>query len=492
MKHARTYAKHAGAALYSLLLAIPLLLDSPLNFLTNFGEPGTDSSVFRTVALYMDRGYMPYKDTFDHKGPLIYLYNWLGMQISYWRGIWIIELVSMAATLFLLYQIARKVSGPVLSALAAAAAGASLYALFSGGNFTEEYAMPFIAGGLLIFIDYFENRVITRRRLFLCGFCFGAVCMLRVNMAGIWVVFCIAVLIRALKEKQTAAVIPGFLLWFLCGAGAVILPFVIWLAAGGALTAFFECYINFNLLYSSVSEHAAAKDRLDAFYFILSYRSIALGFLLSLFSAFTKRDWTRIGYAIAFVLVFALTAMAGRPYRHYLLAIVPMLVFPYAELFRGITSQKPGPLTVAAVYLAYLIFFMTWQSCLNAAVNVVSHSNEQTAWSEPTASVCSYVLDHTEEADRIAVLGNWDNIYTITGRLCASRYSYLYPIAAIDGKVYEQYYADLAETKPALIILPETVKPDSQFRDFIKKYQYRKAASFGEIRIYSAQTAPRS
>ena len=61
MKHARTYAKHAGAALYSLLLAIPLLLDSPLNFLTNFGEPGTDSSVFRTVALYMDRGYMPYK-----------------------------------------------------------------------------------------------------------------------------------------------------------------------------------------------------------------------------------------------------------------------------------------------------------------------------------------------------------------------------------------------------------------------------------------------
>ena len=63
---------------------------------------GVDSSVFRTIALQMDEGIMPYRDTFDHKGPLLYLINYVGMKISFNNGIWFIEFISFFVTLVFL------------------------------------------------------------------------------------------------------------------------------------------------------------------------------------------------------------------------------------------------------------------------------------------------------------------------------------------------------------------------------------------------------
>jgi uncharacterized protein (TIGR02328 family) len=37
----------------------------------------------RVFAFMVDKGYMPYRDTFDHKGPYVYLLNMLGEKISY-------------------------------------------------------------------------------------------------------------------------------------------------------------------------------------------------------------------------------------------------------------------------------------------------------------------------------------------------------------------------------------------------------------------------
>ena len=42
----------------------------------------TDSSVFTYVAKVIIAGGMPYRDTFDHKGPLIYLIDACGMQLD--------------------------------------------------------------------------------------------------------------------------------------------------------------------------------------------------------------------------------------------------------------------------------------------------------------------------------------------------------------------------------------------------------------------------
>ena len=70
-------------------------------------DAGTDSSVFKTVALMMEHGYMPYKDSFDHKGPLLFIINFWGDRISGYRGVWVFEFLFMVTAFFMLYKIAR-------------------------------------------------------------------------------------------------------------------------------------------------------------------------------------------------------------------------------------------------------------------------------------------------------------------------------------------------------------------------------------------------
>lgn len=54
---------------------------------------GVDTNVFHYVAAVMAKGGAMYRDTFDHKGPLLYFINYLGLKISYYSGAWLLEFV---------------------------------------------------------------------------------------------------------------------------------------------------------------------------------------------------------------------------------------------------------------------------------------------------------------------------------------------------------------------------------------------------------------
>ena len=124
------------------------LLYSPLHPWANYAAT-SDSSVFKTVALMMQKGYMPYKDSFDHKGPLLYIINWIGNQISYYRGVWVIEYGFMICTFYLMYKIARFQVKPLSAALTTLISTSLLFQYFDEGNLTEEYA--FYSGRYLYF-----------------------------------------------------------------------------------------------------------------------------------------------------------------------------------------------------------------------------------------------------------------------------------------------------------------------------------------------------
>ena len=79
-------------------LSFVFLFNSPLHPWIR-GESTTDSSVFRTIAMMMRYGYMPYRDSFDHKGPLLYIIEFVGDSLGGTSGIWVIELIAIFATL---------------------------------------------------------------------------------------------------------------------------------------------------------------------------------------------------------------------------------------------------------------------------------------------------------------------------------------------------------------------------------------------------------
>lgn len=147
------YGKKAIISMYLVLLTFVLMMQSPVSIWKINGTPNTDASVFKTVAMYMQKGKMPYRDIFDHKGPLLYIYNWLGNMIAPWKGIWVIEFISLCLCVFTLYKVARLICGRGYACIAMLVVFAPLYEFTDGGNMSEEFALPFIAIALYIFMD---------------------------------------------------------------------------------------------------------------------------------------------------------------------------------------------------------------------------------------------------------------------------------------------------------------------------------------------------
>src|SRR5690349_7109259 len=74
----------------------------PSRMLLSRGEPD-DSSVFAYIGWAMKHGLMPYRDVWDHKGPLLYYLNFAGMSLrsTSTLGVGLLELVALAFAFFL-------------------------------------------------------------------------------------------------------------------------------------------------------------------------------------------------------------------------------------------------------------------------------------------------------------------------------------------------------------------------------------------------------
>ena len=117
-----------------LIAALLICLQSPDSFIIR-GSSFTDSSVFQYIGREILQGNIPYRDTFDHKGPLIYLINSLGLLISTDRGFWYLEIVNMFFAMWFMLKTARIAGLSLVQAFTVViVASTLLLKFFEGGN----------------------------------------------------------------------------------------------------------------------------------------------------------------------------------------------------------------------------------------------------------------------------------------------------------------------------------------------------------------------
>ena len=461
------------SVLFLLILTFIFSFQCRPNFWSN-EEAETDSSVFRTIAMMMNRGYMPYRDTFDHKGPLIYLLNWIGLKISYYRGILIIECIFLFFTFIFIYKIIRMFCRRWMSYGMMLVIAAALYPQFDGGNKTEEYAMLFIAVSLFFYTKYFLYNNILFGQVILCGACFGAVCLLRPNMVAVWAVFSIAVLIKCICEKRYKE-IGKFLLLFLAGTAIVLIPMVLWLCGEGAFADCINDYILFNLRYfeTGVQQKGAQVNAIISF---LSAPLILCMMVTVTYLLKGNRDYLTFGYAVCFVVsLFAMT-ISGRSFVHYAMVLIPLYAYPLGILGNWFEKVLYGKsvdfLLCIYIYLLGILALPNWIMGINHMKDSYGYRDKDNR-SEATANVVSYIEKHTDEDEKITVWGNWDIIYVLSQRLPATQYSYQSPIGTVDPEIYDEYFAGLAEEDPSLIIVKKD-GTEKLMMDFIEEYEYQK------------------
>ncbi|MFR5787467.1 MAG: hypothetical protein ACLUHE_10450 [Christensenellales bacterium] len=146
--------KRAFPALLALLCATLALLiatsSSPL-YAANFW---TDTNIYFTIGRGMTRGLMPYRDLFDHKGPLLFMLYALGAAISdtNFIGVFILETLSLAAAVYAGWRTVSLfgegrltlLSMPILAAVVCCCTA------FTQGGSAEEFALPALAAGVYL------------------------------------------------------------------------------------------------------------------------------------------------------------------------------------------------------------------------------------------------------------------------------------------------------------------------------------------------------
>lgn len=471
------------------IVTFVILMLSPLHIWVG-KDATTDSSVFKTIAMMMNNGFMPYLQSFDHKGPLLYIINFLGLKLSPYRGVWIFEFISVFMTMHYMYKIGRLKCNKLISFFLSVVSISMLFIYFEGGNFTEEYAMPFIAGSLYIFLDYIFNGVINKKRLILCGLSFGAVLMLRPNMVGTWIVFCLYILFQCIKNKEYKE-LKMFILYFLIGTVVIITPFLIWLGANGALKAFYDAYIVFNKEYSTSSNMLGRlNDIWQTVIVFINNLIIVLSFIITAF--LIKKNKKYIIYLIYMIVSMLLIAMSGRVYYHYMIIFIPVLVLPFADFLSECVTldkkNKNSVMTIICVSFFIITLLPNWVGLLKDIPEIIYHRNDDNISSD-VRTISNIINSKTTKKEKISVYGNYDVIYIISNREHATKYSYTFPLVKVSDKIKNEYFESLSKEKPRLIVVHYN---DNYIKNFLDEYNYSliwdngDSSDFG-LKIYELQ-----
>ena len=444
------------------------LFKSPAHPLGIKSCPGPDSDVFQTVAMVMKHGGRPYADIFDHKGPLMYLLNYLGYLITPVEGILYVEIFFLTVSFFFCYKIARLRLPPRRALVICALALSLLSKYYEGGNMTEEYALLFISMSLYFFLDYLKNRRVTRLRISICGACFACVCLLRANMIALWVVFCLSISGQCILNREFKP-LARFAVFFAVGFVCVLLPCIAMMYMQGNIKDFFDQYILFNILYSNRHVHGW-ELRLQAFW-VFFKRSLHAGAFLSSIFLFVKEREHWLIILIYLLCNLTLIALPGNNYGHYALIMIPAIIYPLSAVLDLCLNNRQNKLA-AIVLLCVAVVSLRAIIMISRDVIKCFTNNRQTYYSTCVENVCAQVIKFSQLGDYISVYGNWCRVYLACNRLPATKYAYQFPIGKVSTAIMDEYFKSLAQELPPVIIVQEE-HYDNRIRDFISKHNYR-------------------
>ena len=345
--------------------------------------------------------------------------------------------------------------------------------LYEGGNYVEEYALPWIAMALWVFFCFFRTGEVRPGHIVLLGIAFAAVLMLRPNMVAVWVSLMPAVLICFLREKRWKDIIRCLLL-FLLGLIVLLLPILLWLRYLNCFRQMLECYLHFNLTYSDdIGLTGTTVWGLTKTFVRLLLPGV-VGMLIAV--AVFHRDkvqWLNLWY---FMVSLLMVEMSGRDYPHYLIAQLPALVAGLTGFFqwtgRILQTKRPkGP-------DRNLILV----SCVVILLGAVGYHAITGRAEYPERTSVTWLKENTHENDDILVLGNDAGLYLSANRKTSNRYFYQTPPVNISTELCADFMRELKASPSDYVVMNRSSFPaegwEKDVMDLLSEEGY--TAEFGD------------
>lgn len=323
------------SALMALLFALVFY-----TFNTPLGPSiGSDNAIYLTMGTALSQGYAPYTDIFDHKGPLLFLIQWIPQVLAggySTSAVFIEQVLFLFACLLLIGRIAHRLHSPVFPVQLAYLALISY--LVGGGNLSEEYANLFTLIGLNVILDVFGDGCVEEKKLFAPACALGALSMLCFLLRANNVLpLCAMVLALTVYMLLTRAFAPlaRCAAEFALGLALVLVPVCLWLWAEGALEEAFYGSILHNLMYAETGSASRIAHLLYS-----SYGHMAIW--IAALTCVGALCLCRRSPALAFSMVCGAAAaglsafLSHKFYQHYLILGVPLSVMGVSAMFAWI------------------------------------------------------------------------------------------------------------------------------------------------------------
>ena len=434
----------AEAALVGLIVLVVLILFSP----ANTPVLPRDEGVFVYIGQGILEGKVPYRDLWDHKGPLIYYINALGLwvgQHSLW-GIWLVEALMLAASLVLLYRLLRTTlgRGAALFGLLLWLAG---FAIVMGGNVVEEYAVPLSVLAVVLALQR------TRRAGIWLGILAGLVFMLRPNEVAGAIVALLFVLGDHLQADGRKAVIRSMLEF---GGGFLLVGggFAAYFASNHALSDLLSSVFLFNLYYVSTGGNPILSLLSGAAYLAVPALFAVAGVLAGLFAGRSplgpdQKRLLHMGAAL-FIVVVPLSLLSGRVYRHYYIPwLLPLSILGSFCCVWFRTARAGSRLSRAPWVLSWFILILT--VVVGVRIRIVPLLAHGAPPAEAQAVESLRTLAPAKSA--IFIWGDETSYAVMAGRKLAGRYIYTSPLLmpSYGETVAAQVLADVSASRPLII-----------------------------------------
>src|SRR5687767_11403026 len=227
----------------------------------NMTLPSRDSGVFLYMGWRLLNGDIPYRDVWDHKPPLIYFIDALGIALtpaSLW-GVWTLRFLFIFFTLFFIYKLLDREFGIYAALAGSIVLTSGLLTILEKGNVTEEYALLFQALCFWLFLSAWK-RDFPLRSSFWIGVLGGLAFNFKQTTIGIWITYALFLLaIRLIQEKFPLKDLLSLLIGWL--VPSIVL--VVYLASQGALIDYWEQAFLYNFIY--IGKHEGIRRLIPVF-----------------------------------------------------------------------------------------------------------------------------------------------------------------------------------------------------------------------------------
>jgi len=395
-------------------LALLLGLALALGFYRGFANAGefSDEGSFCTIGQGLLAGQLPYRDYFNEKPPLQYLWTATAMHFG-GTGIAGARLASTITLFFtlalLLFEIARR-TRPLPALLFSVAMLTACGVLMQVYNDTAESSLALLFAACALLLSDDGNAGGMRRRGVFLGLLLGLACGFRITAVLPALVLLASPWLRGARASFSAGFTVGVALW------------VSWLASLGILDEALSAVLFFHWGNAGVGSYfrGVASETLPA------VAAWLLVLVVSCHAARERRLW---------LLLLAITAAAPFFGRMDAFRLWPSTILLLAMLWKQ-DAQNPSRMHWQLALPIVLLGWLGFPAPGSFA---------------PTKQIVAGIARHSAAGERIWVAPFAPSVYCLSGRASASRFYFVLPWVA-KPSVRAEVMRDLRARPPTLIV----------------------------------------